>query len=315
MPERPEFIEKLERLAEGIEPRHLPDPAELRRASDQRAHHRAVLIAVVTTIAIFMPLALQGLQDDKSSAPVDTPDQQESSTVSCMHRPSRDLAPERTDFDRHDGERPNGPGWLQTRPPIPPGHHVTYESVAGNTSGYVALGRSYQGAFGRTFHGQQSWLWRSDDGVHWDAYDRSTLGRFWLDILATRNSFYSPGRASDGSPAVWASTDGLHWRASTVQADPGPAVRPEGKSVVVYRLTCANHLLIATGLDHKASAVWTSTDGQRWTRRDLHDNSFVGVSIYSPPSSNALGNAGSVVMAPRGEGWAPETLWFHKPTH
>ena len=214
-----------------------------------------------------------------------------------------------------DETRPADPGWRQTHPPVPPGHHVMYLAAAGNSAGYVVVGRTYAGNPGPTFHDDRSWLWYSHDGRSWQRYAQSEIGTFGQDLLATGDRFYSPGSTADGSPAVWSSADGLHWKPAVVEAPSSPPLPSETASVWVSRLSCDDDQLIATGAEHGRPLIWTSPDGTHWTRRDWADPEVSALTLRRWPGINAYGPAGTVAMAPRGDGWAPHSVWFHAPLH
>jgi hypothetical protein len=101
-----------------------------------------------------------------------------------------------------------------------------------------------------------------------------------------------------GLAAVWASNDGKAWQ----RAD-DPSLKPRGLMVEVMRsVVTLGDLLLATGVTDEHgdvdAAVWTSRDGQRWTRVDdpaltRPDDQLPNDVIAAGPGLVMVGNVGT----------------------
>lgn len=104
-------------------------------------------------------------------------------------------------------------------------------------------------------------VWRSEDGRRWErVLTRAPWSpRFGARLVAWRDSLWLVGGKPDDQ-RIWVTTDGRRWSARS--ADSLPHANPQG--VLVYR----NALwIIGHGVwDSATNDVWTSSDGERWTR-------------------------------------------------
>ncbi len=115
-------------------------------------------------------------------------------------------------------------------------------------------------------------VWVSDDGVSWsrvpnegDLVGGAREKVIW-DVMAVSDGFVAVG-AEGSDAAVWTSQDGISWAQQSVDTfDDVPGVQ------VMYAIAEGDGVLVAVGLDRASDnrlAVWTSIDGERWTRADL----------------------------------------------
>lgn len=116
-------------------------------------------------------------------------------------------------------------------------------------------------------------VWVSDDGgVNWsrvpnegDLVGGAREKVIW-DVMAVSDGFVAVG-AEGSDAAVWISEDGMSWAQQGVDTL-GDVLGVQ----VMYAIAEGDGVLVAVGLDRASGnrlAVWTSIDGERWTRADL----------------------------------------------
>lgn len=116
----------------------------------------------------------------------------------------------------------------------------------------------------------------STDGIDWEPAD--TPGDAWLgDVIRGGPGAIAVGKTLSQEGALWTSPDGLAW---TPVNDPDGAIAgsdasiPDAPDAVINDVTVGGPGFIAVGGRGGAPAVWTSTDGLRWTPADALDGAF-----------------------------------------
>lgn len=110
-------------------------------------------------------------------------------------------------------------------------------------------------------------VWTSTDGITWArlANDETVFGgaEMW-DVAVGGPGLVAVG-SGDSGPAAWTSTDGITW-SRVVDDEAGVEAAGSG----MFRVTVGGPGLVAVGWDMGVNrvdaAVWTSTDGIRWSR-------------------------------------------------
>ncbi len=161
----------------------------------------------------------------------------------------------------------------------------------------VAAGGPGLIAVGLDTHRDAAAVWTSPDGVDWSrvAHDEPSLGG------DGRQAMYGvtaggPGLVAVGvdglAAAAWTSPDGEDW----TRVAPGSTDLSEGAGLGMFAVTEAGQGLVAVGTDalRDAGAVWTSTDGQDWTRVPHDDAVFA----RRPEAALALGDVPRPVSDP-----------------
>jgi hypothetical protein len=299
MSQEPDVTRVFEEMSRRAHSEHLPDPVTLRAAAVDRQHRRRRTVAAACTAAlVLLPLTVAVARQDRSAPPASPP------VLDCL---AATHGPRSADWS---GDALNKPGWGETFPVVPPHHKVEFTSVAANPTGYLVLGRTYAGNFGRTFHDEQAKAWFSTNGRTWTvSRPPSGVGD---GLLAMGGVFYANGFAEDGSPALWATTDGRTWRSTTIVHLPQRLDRWVGKLVSLDRLRCEGGRLFAYGTDHNTWAGWGTTDGRHWSRINLDDPVHSSLHVWDLPSLAGVGPAGTVAISAWGDGWTPARIWLHR---
>lgn len=298
MNHEPDVTRVFEDMSRRARAEHLPDPVTLRRTAVDRQHRRRLgVVAACAAALLVVPLTVAVARQDRSAPPVSP------RRVECV---AASHGPKTADWT---GDALDKPGWAETFPAVPPHHKTEFTSVAANTGGYLVLGLTYAGNPGR-IHDDQRKAWFSTNGRTW------TVSRLPSGVgdglLAMDGVFYANGFAADGSPALWATTDGRTWRSTTIVHSPQRLDVSAAQLVDLDRLRCVGGRIIAYGTDHNVLAGWGTADGRHWSRINRDALAHRSLHVWDGPSLAGDGPAGTVAIPAWGEGWTPARIWFHR---
>jgi len=146
---------------------------------------------------------------------------------------------------------------------------LTWRKVAFPTPAY-ALFSVVAGGPGFVAAGDQG-VWTSADGSSWsrvpddDQPSGAFAGAFVTTLTAARGRLFAAGNDAYGHPRVWASSDGIHWKGTTLPQAGQHAAR-------VHSIAAGPGGLVAVGgeySDDTPPMLWQSPDGRRWQLVDL----------------------------------------------
>ena len=169
------------------------------------------------------------------------------------------------------GTGPTGPGthaiwfsvdgvsWSQVAD-VPNRNGGLYDVIVGGP-GFVAFGNNADIDFGAPF------AWTSSDGQHWVETDLNAAGAYGLIRGATQldgqllagGGLMGANGPDYGPPAVWRSTDGVHWTQSLLDAN-----GVEGADALAPVEFAGKLTTLASGYHPQVGRVWQSVDGVTW---------------------------------------------------
>lgn len=192
-------------------------------------------------------------------------------------------------------------------------------------------------------------IWTGPDGRAWTRARFPATGGWLSDVVHGGKGWLAVGRASGAAPGPLALTspDGQTWRRSAFPAGPPPVAATTGRAGYVavgagaawrsadlkaWRrvpiggapadVTATAGRYVAVGGRGKAPAVWTSTDGVRWTPAKLPSGPTTGPPTTGPLTTGPLtevaahgdvlvaigAGAAVLVSADGGTTWTPRAL-------
>jgi hypothetical protein len=222
----------MNQLADDVEAPDLVAPGEIRRLGDRRRRSAATRWAAAATAATLVAAAwvAGGAIDRSESTPPTNPSPATTSST-----------------------------WnaQPLKPPLVPGQEpdlgasdYALQGLAADDDIYVMVGS----ASGR------GRVWLSLDGSSWaEPFEpNAPAARTLSDVVSTGSGFLAAGQDTDGSPAVWCSSDGFVWEASTIYSLGG--VRG-----IVGGIATTPRGWVAWGTVRGSDGyVWQSGDGVDW---------------------------------------------------
>ena len=278
----------------------------------------AVTVALVVTLALFLPLRYVGQGDGTADVAATTPT---SSVIAPSTAPPASVAATPVlPLSVHPGELQ----WRRVDMPGLSGSYQWFDSVIAGGPGLIAVGSpngeyeafmwtsedgiewlpsivegapNYGWAFDVTAGGPGyvavgSRIWSSSDGVRWTNAD--VTGPIVGELRAV--TVGGPGLVAVGKfgllqASIYTSTDGLVWSLIPEEGAPEGAYESEITDIVA-----GGPGLVAVGHLGGIGAVWTSPDGFEWTRVP-HDPEVFGYGAEGTElSSIAAGDAGFVAV-------------------
>lgn len=159
------------------------------------------------------------------------------------------------------------------------------EETAPAIAGVITTGGPGFVAVGQRFKGTTAEVWTSPDGHAWTraphdpTFENATIAAIASSpqgLVAVGSRLTDPTQPDSQQPAVWFSTDGLHWAAASLTTNGG----------VLTDVTTDMSGFIASGYLTPAlgPAIWRSTDGKAWQSQPMQrEAGWVSGSIVSGP--------------------------------